>query len=253
MRAWFALFKKELKSMLFTILVSLLLVTAWEVYLITKMDVWPLGLSFGLGFIPFAVFPLLMLMQGYQSFRQEYKNDTIYLLRSLPRKGYEIVTSKFASSALVYIILTLYTFGIHMFFHYQQVKYVMGEVPEAVASTYSTRMAVIGIIFYLLVGFVPYIISQFSYLVSCFFSKFRWLVSIVVFVISHYLLVRVGGFLARLFNWLPDIPIDSMYSGPYGDEIMTFYLGSGPVVSGLLLLIVIIFAGSWILEKQLDV
>jgi hypothetical protein len=253
MRSWVSLFKKEIKSMLFTILVSVLLVSAWEIYLITRMDVWPLGLTFGLGFIPFAIFPLIMLVMGYQSFRQEWKNNTIYLLKSLPRKGYEIVSAKLASSSLVYIVLTLYTFGLHMFFHWDQFQMLMGQVPEQVANTFSTRMVVLSIVTYILFGIVPYILSQFSYLVSCFYSKFRWLVSIVVFGLSHYLLIRLSGFVARLFNWLPDIPIDVMWSSPYGEEMATIYLGSGPVIAGLLLLAGFFFTGSWILEKQLDV
>jgi len=253
MRSWVSLFKKEIRSMLFTILVSVLLVSAWEIYLITRMDVWPLGLTFGLGFIPFAIFPLIMLVQGYQSFRQEWKNNTIYLLKSLPRSGYEIVSAKLASSSLVYIVLTLYTFGLHMFFHWSQLKILMGQLPEAVNSSYSTRMLVLGIITYIVIGIVPYLLSQFSYLVSCFYGKFRWLVSIVVFALSHYILVRLGGFIARLFNWLPDIPVDVMWSSPYGEEIATIYLGSGPILAALLILIGFFMAGSWILEKQLDV
>jgi len=253
MRSWISLFKKEMRSMLFTILVSVLLVSAWEIYLITEMDVWPLGLTFGLGFIPFAIFPLIMFIQGYQSFSQEWKNHTIYLLKSLPRSGRELVSAKLASSSAVYIILTLYTFGVHLFFHWAQVKILLGQEPELVASSYSTRMVVLGIITYLIIGIIPYIMSQFSYLVSCFFSRFRWLVSILVFGLSHYVLIRLGGFIARLFNWLPDIPLDVMWSGPYGDEITTIYLGSGPVIAALLILVGFFLMGSWILEKQLDV
>lgn len=253
MRGWISLLKKEMRSLLFTLLVSALLVTAWEIFLITKMNVWPLGMTFGLGFIPLGIFPLIMLVQGYQSFRQEWKGNTIYLLKSLPRKGYEIVSSKFIASGLLYIILTLYTFGLHMFFHRQQLGYLLGEVPEPMLESYSPRMAIIGIFVYLAIGFIPYIISQFSYLVSCYFSKFRWLVSIVVFGLSHYLLVRLSGLIARLFNWLPDIPIDVMWSGPYGEEVATLYLGSGPIIAAFVVLLGFFLTGSWILENQLDV
>lgn len=253
MRSWISLFKKEIRGMLFTILVAVLLVTAWEVYLTTKINSWPLGLTFGLGFIPFVIFPLIMLVNGYQSFRQEWKNDTIYLLKSLPRSGKELVSAKLVSNILVYVILTLYTFGLHMFFHWAQVKLVLKQMPEPTSSIVSTRMIVFLVITYLVMGIIPYIISQFSYLVSCVFNRLRWLISIVVFILSHYLLIRLGGFISRLFNWMPDIPLDVTWSGPYGSEVTTMYLGSGPIIASLLILIGFFLTGSWILEKQLDV
>jgi len=253
MRGWLSLFKKELRTKLFTILVSILLISGWEIFLMTKTEVWPLGLSFALGFLPLTIFPLIMLIQGYQSFRKEWNNQTIYLLKSLPRKGYEVVSSKLVSSTLIYIVLTLYTLGLHMFFHWYQVKYLLRNVPPAVANNYSHRMAVIAVLIYLAVGVVPYVLSQFSYLVSCFFSKFRWLVSIVVFILSHYLLLRLGGLVARLFNWMPDIPLDAMWTGAGGEQSVTIYLGSGPIIAALIIIIGFFFTGSWILEKQLDV
>jgi hypothetical protein len=253
MRGCISLFKKEMRSMLFTILVSGLLVTAWEIFLITRMNRWPLGMTFGLGFIPLGILPLIMLVQGYQSFRQEWKGNTIYLLKSLPRKGYEIVSSKLAASGIVYIILTLYTVGLHLFFHRQHFSTLMGEVPGQVAESYSPRMIVIAALIYLAIGIIPYIMSQFSYLVSCYFSKFKWLVSIVVFGLSHYLLGRISGFIARLFNWLPDIPLDIMWSGPYGQETATIYIGSAPIIAVVIVFLGFFFTGSWILEKQLDV
>ena len=253
MRSWLSLFKKELRTKLFTILVSILLISGWEIFLMTKTEVWPLGLSFALGFLPLTIFPLIMLIQGYQSFRKEWNNQTIYLLKSLPRKGYEVVSSKLVSSTLIYIVLTLYTLGLHMFFHWYQVKYLLRNVPPAVANNYSHRMAVIAVLIYLAVGVVPYVLSQFSYLVSCFFSKFRWLVSIVVFILSHYLLLRLGGLIARLFNWMPDIPLDAMWTGAGGEQSVTIYLGSGPIIAALIIIIGFFFTGAWILEKQLDV
>lgn len=253
MRSWFGLVKKEIKSMMFSILVIFLLVTAWEVYLLTKVNEWPLGLTFGLGFVPFGIFPLIMLVMGYLSFRSEWKNNTIYLLRTLPRKGYELVSAKLVSSSLIYIFITVYTFGLHMFFHWSQIKYLRGHLPEAVNQSYSNRMVVLVVIAYIVIGIIPYIISQFSYLVSCYFDKFRWLVSIVVFVLSHYILVRMGGFIARLFAWMPDIPIDAMTSTPYGERLYTIYLGSGPVIAAFVILTAFFFTGSWILKNQIDV
>ncbi len=254
MKSWFSLYIKEFRSMFLTIMVSVILVVAWDLYLITKMNNWPMGLTFGLGFIPFLIFPLVLMLQGFQSYRKEWENDTIYLLRTLVSPGYQISLAKLSASLTYYLLVTILTGVIHFSSHWVQLRFFLSEIPEPVSSSFSANLFILGALAYLFFGIMIYIISQFSYLVSCFFSRFRWVITVMVFNISFYIVFRVGTFLSLPFKWLPDLPVQVMWSGHTGtQEYLKIYLGSGPLVATLLILIGIFITGGWLMKNQLDV
>jgi hypothetical protein len=65
------------------------------------------------------------------------------------------------------------------------------------------------------------------------------------------LVYRVGYIFSYLLGWFPDIPIKVTFGT---DAIVeTGYIGSGPLIGSFLVLIIIFFTGSWILENYLEV
>ncbi|MFW5992455.1 MAG: hypothetical protein ACOCQN_04610 [Halanaerobiaceae bacterium] len=253
MRAWWELYKKDLFTLGFFMLVVILLVFAWEFFLFYKIDAWPGGLTFSLSFLPFSFFPLLLLWLGYNGFRAEWKDDTNYFLLSLPRHGWEISLAKLAAAMTFYLVVPLVTALLIYIFQWGPFKNMM-EIPEFILEGQWAIKTIFKIfVFYWLSGLALYIITQFSQLVSLFYDRFRGLVTIVVFIISNYLVYRGGSILAPLLKWLPDFPVEVINETRMGLQKTVIYLGSGPVIGSAVLLGGVFLLGSWLLENQLEV
>ncbi|MFP4015738.1 MAG: ABC transporter permease [Halanaerobiales bacterium] len=256
MKAWWELFKKEISSLGFFTMVVLLLIFAWELFLFYKIDSWTPVVAFGLGFLPFSFFPLLILWLGYNGFRQEWKDDTNYFLLSIPRRGWEISLAKLAASMSFYIVVTLLTVLFIFWFHQGYIqREILATIPEGVfrggfITDYMTKMTLV----YIISALFTYIVAQFSQLVSLFFDRFRGFITIVVYLIVNYVIYRGATLLSPLFNWLPDFPVRAFNETGMGlVQRFTFYVGSGPIIAIFLLIIGLFFSGAWLLEKQLEV
>jgi hypothetical protein len=250
MSSWFELYKKELRSISFFLLVSVLIILGWQFFLLYKIDNWPLGLSFGLSYLPFGFFPLIMLWQGYQSYRQEWKDDTIYFLLSLPRPGWVVSLAKLMAG-LTYQFVTVALNLIMVYIISRQTFWSLR--PSYVTEEWILSIALKLFIVYIVIGLSLYILSQFSYLISRFYDRFKGLISIVVFVLSSYVIYRGSAIIAPVFKWLPDFPVRIIQEGMKSFEPTTIYVGSGPIVASFILLILLFALGGKLLDSHLEV
>jgi hypothetical protein len=253
MKSLISLIKKESRQLNILIIVSTLIITVWEWFLISRSENWPQGLSFGLGFIPLFFLPMIMLFLAYNSYRSEWGNNTIYLLKILPRKGYEINFAKFFPAFSYYLILSGALILVNIYFHQGFLAGVFRQIPETLGREVFKEFLVLAYITYLISGIQIYLITQFSYLVATFFNRFRLLISILVFILSHYLILRIGGFLNYLFNWLPDLPITIFTESPAGVSESTIYIGSAPFIVIVLMMVGLFFLNSRLLASDVDV
>lgn len=255
MRAWWELYKKEIYSIGFFTMVVLLLLFAWEFFLFYKSSAWPLELTFGLSFLPFSFFPLLILWLGYNAYRQEWKDDSNYFILSIPRRGWEISLAKLTSSMSFYIVVTLLTSLLIYLFNQEYINTVIiGNAPACIfEDNLVSGLLMRSLLVYWLTALAIYVITQFSQLISLYFDRFRGLVTVIVFIVTHYIIFRGAVILSPLFNWLPDFPVKAVNEGMGLVQRFTFYIGSGPIIASTLLIIALFFFGSWLLEHQLEV
>jgi len=253
MRSWWSLYKKEIYNIWFFSLIVFLIVTGWQLFLVYKMGRWPAELIFGLSFLPLSFFPLIMLWQGYQSFRYEWKDDTAYFLLTLPRSGWQITLAKLTAGMTFYILTTLYTLLIIYLSNQSIINVFLADLPMNINTELLLNPFYQMTVMYIISGIVIYILAQFSYLISRFYNRFNGIISIVIFILSVYIVHRGGSLLGPIFKWIPDIPIHIMdgMAGVFQERIV--YVGTGPIIGSLIMLIVIFFAGSWIFEKHLEV
>lgn len=253
MKSWISLVKKETRQIFVLMVISFLLVTAWEIFLATRGEGWPVGSTLFLGFLPFNLIPFIMFFLGFQSFKSEWDKDTIYFLRTLPRKGIEINTAKFFASFLYFIVISVYTLTFHLLAHKSDIAWVIERAPEILGKSWINESLILLMFFYFFSGVHFYIIAQFSYLVSCFFNRFRLIVSILTFIISHYLILRLGAIIAYLFDWLPDFYLTLMLETPGGLQETPIYLGSASAAAVIILLTLTFILSSKLAGKYLDV
>jgi len=105
--AFFNLYKKELRESGFTALIIALLTLAFHFFLYTRISVHNYQLIIGSVLAPFFIFPVYFLATGYRTFSQEWDNRTIYLLKSLPRRGYTIILAKFLAATTYLLVLVI--------------------------------------------------------------------------------------------------------------------------------------------------
>lgn len=250
MKKWLYLYKKELKTISFILVVSILIISAWQILLWYKIGNWPDGIAFTLGFIPFMFIPLIMLWQGYKSIRQEWKNESIYFLLTLPCPGWYITSAKLAAG-ITYFLLVILTNSIFVFLIGR--REVVKFLPPEIEINWLLNIGFKLLILYFIYSIGLYLLSQFSALISRFYHKLRGFVSIVVFIISSYLIYRMGTLIASLFEWLPDIPVKSINYSSEVANITTVYLNSAPFAGIIFMGLIMFFLGSWLLAEYLEV
>ncbi|MFP4021501.1 MAG: hypothetical protein ACLFUK_07845 [Halanaerobium sp.] len=253
MRSLISLIKKEVKQLNILFIISILITAVWEWFLITRTEHWPPGISFGLGFIPLFFLPLIMVFMAYTSYRNEWINNTIYLLKILPRRAYEINLAKFLPAFIYYLFLSLALITANLYFNQDLISQLLNEAPNMINRQMSEQFLIFSYAAYLIIGVQLYLITQFSYIIASFYNRFRLLISILVFILSHYIIFRIGGYLNYLFNWLPDFPVTVLMESPAGVTESIVYIGSAPFMVIILMMLGLFFLNSRLIASDVDV
>ncbi|MFW6281135.1 MAG: ABC transporter permease [Halanaerobium sp.] len=253
MSSLISLLKKEIKELNILLIVSTLIIAVWEWFLITRTEQWPQGLSFGFGFIPLFFLPLIMIFLAYTSYRNEWGNNTIYLLKILPRRGYEINLAKFLPAFFYYLLISLALILVNIYFNQDLIAQLLNKTPGMIGHQVSRQIFILTYIAYLITGIQIYLVTQFSYIIATFFNRLRILISIWIFILSQYLIMRIGAFVNYLFGWLPNFPLTLYMESTAGVTENVVYLGSAPFVSILLLMTALFFLNSRLIAAEVDV
>ncbi len=251
--AFLNLYKKELRESGFAALILVLLTLGFHFFLYTRITAQNYQFIIGSVLAPFFIFPLYFLVTGYRTFSQEWNDRTIYLLKSLPRRGYTIILAKFLAATtylLLLIVLTAMT-------TWQIVMRTMADFGP-VMPVDLTGTSIINIVFLTLVGYLGfnlflYFMVQLACLVSRVYNRFRWLVTILVFYLSGYLSMRIAELLARLFNWMPGLTFQVSGIGGAEEFTTVITIGSNSFLSLTLVILGFIIGAGLLLEKVLEV
>jgi len=245
------LLQKELRDLAFSGLVMLLLNVLFYGFLLFQADAGNIPIILSFVTIPFAVYPLYLLAQGYRSFTREWKNETIYMLKSLPRSGYALTAAKALASALMLALLVAASgAGIYL---------ILISYSEAVQTLLPPEIATINLesfmfwagLAYLWGCAVVYFAAQISALISRVFLRFRWLAALATFYLVNYLVLRFSGYLARPFTWLPGVTPGFMETA--GIEQGAIQINSNVILAGILTLLILFAVSSLILDRVVEV
>lgn len=247
------LYLKELKeSDNFAILFGIIGI-GWFIFLSTQYLSWGDDTTSGLSFITLTLLPLYSLIKGFQSFRTEWKSDTIYSLLSLPVPRWHLLFSKFlAAMTVVTGMSAIFILGI-----YFNSKFVTLDLLNSLPRSFGIGIYLKWIIsLYILLWIfcaICFIISQFSFLISKLFNKFSGLITGVTFLFALWMVIRVGSIVGKLFFWLPDLVIEMVryrYQLFYMDVA---YFNISPIMGVIIASIGLFFIGAWLLENILEV
>ncbi|MFW5976543.1 MAG: hypothetical protein ACOCQS_01215 [Bacillota bacterium] len=246
-----SLLKREIRKDIFSAVVVNLLTLVFYIMLYIRITSRTLPVILMVIYIPLFMFPLYLLFLAYRMFSIEWKENTIFILKSLPRSGYEIVFAKMLKAILILLVFFMVS-GSGIFFiissNYNEIVELMPS--EVNYLNWSSLIFWFILVYFWICGFV-YFAVQISELISTVFDRFRWLITVVVFYLIYYLVLRLGGYVFLLFSWLPDIKLNLIKVS--GNNISPLSINSGGLATGLLILIILFYGCGLIYEKVLEV
>ncbi|MGE5572876.1 MAG: hypothetical protein ACM3ZU_07640 [Bacteroidota bacterium] len=251
MRNLWTLYKKELVGMKSNFLFVTAIILVWEIFLGTRQGKWPAEAVFGLSLLPYGFLPVWALIEGIQSFRREWSENTIYVLLSLPTRGWTIAGGK--ALALV-TELTFYMLSVPAFtWLFLKDTAASFLLDTGMKTAMAIDLALKGLMFYWLVLVIVTIVGQFSYVVSSMFERFQWIARVWTFLLSAYVLTRGAQIASPVFSWVPDLPIKT-YSEINGISFAgTAFINTAPLVGTILVAVAIFVTTSLLVEKSAEV
>ncbi|MFW6007569.1 MAG: hypothetical protein ACOCQ5_06210 [Halanaerobiales bacterium] len=246
-----SLLKREIRENLFSTAVILLLTLVFYIFLYTRTTVNTLPVILAVIYIPLFVFPVYILFMGYRMFSKEWHNNTIFMLKSFPRTGYEIVLAKMLQVLLIILVFMLVSgSGIYLILSTNYSVLVQFLPDEINYLNWSAIISWSSMGYLWLCGFI-YFTAQLSGLISFISGNFRWLIAIIVFYLTHYLTVRLGGYIFLLFSWFPNLNLNLINTAT--EEMNFISINGGALLTAILILIFLFTGCGYIYEKVLEV
>lgn len=102
----FTLYKKDLTILKFETLLILGSIIVFNLFLYYKAKTsWPLDMSLGLSTLLLSFVPLFTFFRAFNFIKEEWKENTVYFMMSLPTSGNIIFLSKFLALLTQFFIL----------------------------------------------------------------------------------------------------------------------------------------------------
>lgn len=228
---WWQQFKKELfgHKADFALLGGALLV--WAAFLVSRVGVWSIELIFVLYWFPSGFLPLWAIWTSVQLYRQEWRENTSYLMLSLPVRAWTITSAKLA------VILTgVVGFSLVILAGGWLIVVRSGIIPELgradlfewVPMDWVVQMGVLSYAWSVAGLLVIALIAQLAYVFSRIFARFQGLVMAWTWLLTIWLMGRVGDIGGRLLAWMPDFHLRVFDFAGEGARLQSVAIESGP-------------------------
>jgi len=254
---WRQQYKKELMANRAEALFLLGFYALWTVWLLSRAGVWEPEAVIALYIAPLSgILPLWALWTSVQLYRQEWRENTSYLMLSLPVRAWKITSAKLAALLTGVLALCLLS-GAGLWL----LMVRTGLLAELFGRNLFALVPLEWLVRVSLLAFggmlaglvVLALFTQLAYVFSRLFTRFRGLVMLWTWALSFWLLIRVGDLGSRLLGFLPDFRLRmlSVRNGVPEFEVLT--IDSGPFVAIVLLLFGLYWLLNAVLERAIEV
>ena len=219
-----------------------------DLFLQTRVNVWggsvaDVAVAASAGIV---IWPVIALISSLHS---EWSANTIYLLLSLPVKGWQILGAKLTAVMLWFAALgAIRTASLALNF----TRYIFTQLRGSPIDLVALQMfyAVIALFAAVLIGLV---LTEFSFLASHLVTKVRGLAGVATFFASAWLFARAVTLGALALSWMPAISLRTFYISHDVVVISSKALGSGYVVAVALMIGFYHVLSSWLIDRQMEV
>lgn len=240
------LFRKEWRSAFPLYGVFAGLVLLWHLFILYKRDWFDQDTIMVLALImPFVFASLITIGMGYQQLQVEWKTNSVYLLLSLPVRGWKLLMVKIAA-LMSLVVATLLWSGLSYVLILMKLKWT--DISENITELWPmlSSLLIHSTWIYLLSMVLLLILVQFTFLCGQLVAKFKWLVTLAAFLGMLWFVLRISPLLTSLLQWTPDISFGHK-------DFEVIYLQSGSFLVLLLLGVGLTALNGFIFEKEVEV
>lgn len=250
MRSFWQLLRKDILSLRWVVAVLVILSLVWQAYLASKTGNWDGDLIFGLGFLPYIFIPLGLLITSLLVYRNEWKEDTIYLILSLPIKAWQVTVSKLLAVLIGGILGFLaITFGIFILALIQETSFINDYVFQSGVFNYNIGVMLMFILIGLLTGTM---LIQLAYIISRMANRLQGLVFIWILVLSSWVIPRLGLLIEPLLRWLPNIRFESYNIVDGQIYTSNIFIPAAPLIAPWLVVIGLFGLATWLWQSHIE-
>jgi hypothetical protein len=253
---WWQQYKKELMGHRAEGLLIAGALVVWTFLLLSRVNRWSPEAIAVLYWLPMGFLPLWVLWSSVQLYRQEWRENTSYLMLSLPARAWVITSAKLAVLATgVTTLMLLIGAGAWLVAARTGILAELATSPDiaAIPREWAVKMSLlvfgVALAAFVTIGFL----AQFAYVFSRLFSRFRGLVMVWTWILLFWLLGRAGDLGGLLLAWLPDFYVRSLNVISGIPEFLLVRIESGPFAAVALLLVGLYALFNAMLERAVEV
>ena len=253
---WWQQYKKEMLGNRTELLILVGGYLLWTLFLLSRVGRWDADSIIAAYFAPATgIFPLWALWTSVQLYRQEWRENTSYLMLSLPVRARVITSAKLAMllTGAVAFLLLFAAGGWLILDRTGLLAEIRAEVFPLVPPEYWVKMSLLGCGLLLAGLVVIALVAQFAYVFSRLFKRFQGLVMVWSWVLLFWLLGRVGDFGLRWLAFLPDFHLRALSVGNGIPEFDMVAIESGPFVAMALFVVALYALFNAVLERAVEV
>ncbi|WP_308639882.1 hypothetical protein [Paenibacillus silvisoli] len=244
------LFMKEWRSILPLYGVFAAVVLLLHVFVLFKSGAWSDDILLILSvFLPFLFAGVIAVGTGYYQLHTEWRTNSIYLLMSLPVRGWKVLMAKWTATLSLLILTSIWIGGSFMMLllwaKWDGWK-TSEDLPELLPML--MKISANGFLLYCFTVAFLLIVVQFAYLCGQLVAKLKWLVILGAFCGALWLVLRISPLLSGLLLWTPDLYIVSDT-----DNSDVLYLHSGPFIGLVILGAGLVWLNGYIFEQEVEV
>lgn len=257
MKRLYSLLKNEYHTEIYRFCISIAVLAAFYIFLLTRVAAWPEGAPTAVSLIPVFGFALAAVVGSFTAMGDEYKHGTIYTLMSLPVSGYMVIGAKFLLVFVKFVIYNLLMLSGFLTVLNRDLIVRVAQVQAVYAGQLWNAILKDSISFYLLgTGFLAFgiITGIFSYTVyrSIDIPFIRFLAAFIAYILPGYIA-------QKLYEWTVDI-LPPIWMKIYGFSTLNSVFNPGSVSISLtpgifyILIAVLMFISSgWLYENRMEV
>lgn len=243
------LIKYELQTVWKDLLVVLAIILLLNLALLTRINVWKDGIVFGLSCLIYFGGLVAIFIGNIRMFTRDLKEDTGYLLFTLPQGGYSILGEKLivvlislvltSIVGMIFVGVTSNLININLFngFGFGAVLQIIGELYQYISLI---------VLIYFIIAFTKMIMKG---------KRLSGLVEVAIFAAFGFLSYEIEKFIGRILPYRANIAggsinlqISQQVKSVYGN--VSFNIANG--IFELIVTIVLFAVTAYILEKKIE-
>ncbi|MBO9597236.1 MAG: hypothetical protein J7559_05375 [Cohnella sp.] len=198
-------------------------------------------------FLPYLFAGMLAVGLGYYQLHSEWRSNSVYLMLSLPVRGWKVLAAKLAATLALLAATSLWiagSFAATLLPSQWRELNADEQVADAFPALFNLAAHLMWMYAFFVALFI--VVVQFAYLCGQLVARFKWLVVFAAFFAVLWLIMRLNPLLSDALRWAPEIIIG-------GSELDKVYFNSGPFIGLAILGAALAWLNGYILEKEVEV